>query len=525
MVAAWNRAVAVVTGNLTVRTVASICALLSLTIVLAVIGAVHVSTHDAHRAVEERAQLTVQILAGGASAALWNLDETAADAVLGSLSRDLDYVGSQILDETGRLFVRHGQAGDHGDGLIVARVELNKSVGDSDNRAIGILEVTLSTTRADAQSARRGWAIAGAGAILLVVVCGALAWLIRGVTRPILGMTRVIIDLADGRVEVPVPNVRFTDEVGRMAMALTTLKSHAIERLEFITRQARHMEDIERAVTERTRELSEALDTLRRAQDELLRSEKMAALGSMVAAIAHEINTPLGNSLTVASTLEEKVAEFSKMLAGTELRRSVLREFAEKFSAGNYLLIANLTRAADLIGSFKRVAVDQTSERRRTFDLATTATEIITMLRPTYKQTGHRIEIDIAAGMVMDSYPGAFSQVVTNLVANAVLHAFDGREGGVVRVAASPDADSVVTLTIADDGAGIAADVLPRIFDPFFTTKLGTGGSGLGLHIVYVTVTRILGGRISVDSQPGAGTTFTLRLPRNAPDHQAVTPA
>ncbi len=310
-----------------------------------------------------------------------------------------------------------------------------------------------------------------------------------------------------------------------MAAALTTLKSHAVERLRFIDHQARHLEEIERAVAERTRELQGALETLRRAQDKLLRSEKMAALGGMVAAIAHEINTPLGNSLTVASTLEQKILEFAEVLAGTELRRSVLRGFSEKFLAGSHLLIANLSRAADLIGSFKCVAVDQTSERRRTFDLATTIGEIVTMLRPSYKNSGHRVEMEIAAGIAMDGYPGALGQVVTNLVANAVVHAFDGRQDGTIRIEARLEDDETVELTVADDGAGIAAETLPRIFDPFFSTKLGAGGSGLGLHIVYVTVVRVLGGDISVDSRPEAGTRFTLRLPRTAPNHEEAAAA
>ena len=154
-----------------------------------------------------------------------------------------------------------------------------------------------------------------------------------------------------------------------------------------------------------------------------------------------------------------------------------------------------------------------------------TTTEIVTMLRPTYKKTGHRIEMDIASCLGMDSYPGALGQVVTNLVTNAVAHAFDGRQGGVIRIAASSEDTDTVTLIVADDGTGIAADVLPRIFDPFFTTKHGRGGSGLGLHIVYVTDTRILGGRISVSSTPGAGTIFTLRLPRVAPTREEAAAA
>ena len=502
------------------RAVVLICTLLALTIVLAVSVAVGVTTRDARHALEERAQLTVQVLAGGAAAALRNDDEAAAHALLGTLSLDPDYVGSLIVDAAGKPFVAHAIAGARPPGLVTARAPLTGVAGDTGSRPIGALELTLAATRADAESASRGWVIAAAGCGLLVLVCAALVWIVHGVTRPLLAMTGVMSELAAGRTDVTVPRVPFDDEVGRMAAALATLKTHAAERLEFIARQARHVEETEQAVAERTRELREALDTLRRAQDELLRAEKMAALGGMVAAIAHEINTPLGNSLTIATTLERKIAEFETMVAGSDIRRSALRGFAEKFSAGGQLLIANLSRAADLIGSFKRVAVDQTSERRRPFDLATTVGEIVTMLRPSYKQSGHRVQVEIPPGIAIDGYPGALSQVVTNLVMNALVHAFDGRDDGVVRVTARLDeVGEGVELTVADDGAGIAAEVLPRIFDPFFSTRLGSGGSGLGLHIVYVTVARVLGGGIAVASTPGAGTVFTVRLPRTAPRH------
>ena len=526
--------VAILKRSLMARTLALICAPLAMAIALAVIGAVIVTTQDARSALEERARLTVQSLAGGASEALWNLDEAEANAALGNLSHDPDYYGSLILDESGKPFVHHGLAVTDRPDLVIARAPLMREGGKLGSKQIGTIQLVLTTTRAVAESTRRGWEIACVGGVLLVLVSAILAWIIHGVTRPIIGMTEVMAQLATENVEVPVPAVPFDDEVGRMAEALGTLRRHAAERLHYIDKQARQMEEIERAVNDRTRELRETVGTLRRTQDELLRSEKMAALGGMVAAIAHEINTPLGNSLTVATTLGEKMVEFNRVLAGNELRRSVLRQFSEKFSAGGDLLISNLTRAAELIGSFKRVAVDQTSELRRAFDLATTITEIAIMLRPTYKKTGHRIEIDVPPDIILDSYPGALTQVLTNLITNAVLHAFDGRDDGTIHIsaklappeplgneaAATADTSGTsVVVTVGDDGNGIKAEVLPRIFDPFFTTRLGSGGSGLGLHIVYATVTKVLGGRIDVVSSLCVGTTFTLLLPLNAPDH------
>ena len=525
---------AVLKRSLMVRTLALICAPLVMAIAVAVVGAVIVSTRDARGALEERAQLTVQSLAGGASEALWNLDEAEANAALGNLSHDPDYYGSLILDESGKPFVHHGQTVTDRPDIVIARAPLLREGNKLGSKQIGTIQLVLTTTRAVAESTRRGWEIACVGVVVLVLVCAMLARIIHGVTRPIIGMTEVMAHLAQERVNVPVPTAPFDDEVGRMAEALGTLRRHAEERLDYIAKQARQMEEIERAVNDRTRELRETVDTLHQTRDELLRSEKLAALGGMVATIAHEINTPLGNSLTVATTMGEKMTEFNRVLAGKELRRSVLRQFSEKFSAGNELLIGNLTRAAELIGSFKRVAVDQTSELRRAFDLATTITEITVMLRPTYKKTGHRIELDVPPDILLDSYPGALTQVLTNLITNAVVHAFDGRDDGVICISAKLDtwepsgneatgtacpSRSSVVVSVSDDGNGIPAEVLPRIFDPFFTTKLGSGGSGLGLHIVYATVSKVLGGRIDVVSSLRVGTTFTLLLPLIAPTH------
>ena len=318
---------------------------------------------------------------------------------------------------------------------------------------------------------------------------------------------------------VPIVMVTSTDDKDVRYMALqigaTDFLNKPIDNVEFVARMSNLL-----AFRRAHKVLAETLDTLSRTQDELVRSEKLAALGGMVAGIAHEINTPLGNSLTVASTLGEQAAAFDAALSGAELRRSTLREFSVRFRAGSEILVRNLTRAGELISSFKRVAVDQTSERRRVFNVRDTVSETITMLQPNFTNTGYSTEIDITNDMLMDSYPGALSQVLTNLIANSINHAFEGRDLGVIRVGACSDDPNFVSLTIADNGKGIPPHILPRIFDPFFTTKLGKGGSGLGLHIVYVTVTRILGGQISVESELSAGTRFTLKLPRNAPNHE-----
>ncbi len=271
------------------------------------------------------------------------------------------------------------------------------------------------------------------------------------------------------------------------------------------------------ALTRSNRELSDALQHLQQAQEELLRSEKLAALGAMVAGIAHELNTPIGNSMMAATTLLDHSRQLAGEIEAGSLRRSSLEHFLEHNQTASDILIRNLFRASELISSFKQVAVDQTSEQRRHFELGELVGEILLTLHPTLKKTPISIDTAIAGPLWLDSYPGPLGQVLVNLINNAITHAFTGRAQGRIRISASAlDADWL-ELNVEDDGCGIAAEHLSRIFDPFFTTRLGQGGSGLGLHITHNLACGILGGSIQVGST-AAGTRFSLRLPLRAPE-------
>jgi PAS domain S-box-containing protein len=279
---------------------------------------------------------------------------------------------------------------------------------------------------------------------------------------------------------------------------------------------------LEQRVVERTRaladanhELETALERLQRTHTELVQSEKLAALGSLVAGIAHELNTPIGNSLMVASTLRDIGRDFRKGMA-EGLKRSTLESFISETESAADILVRNLVVAGELIASFKQVAVDQTSSQRRGFALREVVHEIVVTMQPTFRKTPYVIEEDIPDGIWLDSYPGPFGQVVTNLLNNTLLHAFDGQSKGLVRLTAEVDGAFVI-FGCADDGVGISPAHLNKIFDPFFTTKLGKRGSGLGLNIVHNIVTGVLGGEIGVDSEPDYGTSFTLRIPLIAP--------
>lgn len=273
---------------------------------------------------------------------------------------------------------------------------------------------------------------------------------------------------------------------------------------------------LEHRVEERTQMLTDAVNQLTFAKTELVRAEKMAALGALVAGVAHELNTPIGNSLTVASTLQDQVRSFmSDMEHG--LTRSRLDAFIQTSREGTDILMRSMRIAANLVSSFKQVAVDQSSENRRTFKLDATVEEILLTLRPSLRRTSHRLLSNIAPGLVLESYPGPLGQVLSNLINNALVDGFEERERGTIRVEASQQDEKHIKIIVSDDGVGIPKKNLVRVFDPFFTTKLGRGGSGLGLNIVYNLVENILGGSITVESEVGHGACFTIILPIVAP--------
>ncbi|MDO9451793.1 MAG: ATP-binding protein [Stagnimonas sp.] len=259
-------------------------------------------------------------------------------------------------------------------------------------------------------------------------------------------------------------------------------------------------------------ETQAALEELRSTQDKLVQSEKMASLGVLVAGIAHEINTPVGIAVTAASHLMDRMALLTEAITNGTLKKSQLLDTVATSRQSAEIVLSNLERAAELIQSFKQVAVDQTSRETRTIDLDVYLHETIHSLHPRIKATPHKVELLCPPGVSLHLAAGALSQVVSNLVLNALEHAFPNGEPGLVRVTASCD-DDQVQLVVEDNGVGIAADVLPRIFDPFFTTRRGSGGSGLGLHIVYNLVTQTFGGSIAVTSEALVGARFTVRWP------------
>ncbi|AOZ02391.1 hypothetical protein BKK81_24330 [Cupriavidus sp. USMAHM13] len=272
---------------------------------------------------------------------------------------------------------------------------------------------------------------------------------------------------------------------------------------------------LDQRVAARTAELSQALSHLQQTQHELVQVEKLASLGSMVAGISHELNTPLGVAVTILSVAAERLRQLLGHLAGGTLKRTTLQEGLAELDESMRLLQRSVSRAAKLVASFKQIAVDQTSERRREFDVRQSVDDLVASLRPNWKHRDVRVVNAIAPGIVCHSLPGHIGQIVGNLLQNAVLHAFEGRAGGRITIDCRPAGDAL-EIRVSDDGVGMPADVLGRIFEPFFTTRLGTGGSGLGLAIAHRIATTILGGELKADSVPGRGTCFVLKIPLHA---------
>jgi PAS domain S-box-containing protein len=295
----------------------------------------------------------------------------------------------------------------------------------------------------------------------------------------------------------------------------------------------RHREHLEELVAARTaellqakeeaehanEELTTALENLSLTQEELVRRDKLAALGALVAGVAHELNTPIGNSLVMASSMGERTAELRRDM-DSGLRRSALESYLNEAASADEVVVRNLTRAAALVASFKHIAVDSASSQRARFVLGDPIAQLLQALDADLRRHGLTLEEDVDHMLEMDSYPGPLSQALHNLIENSVVHGFDGRKGdkrGTITLSARDGGNGEIVIEVGDTGAGIPAASLPRIYDPFFTTRLGSGGSGLGLYITHNIVTGVLGGRIDASSAEGEGARFTLRLPKVAP--------
>lgn len=397
--------------------------------------------------------------------------------------------------------------------------------------------------------------------IIILAVAAITFLLIRmsalWVTRPIAGIREALDEIGRGNLSFRVTRIP-SDEIGQVARGVNAMADNLTEMIEHRRRAEQALQkahdDLEYTVMIRTqeitaanqellamnqelqtvneslaeeiaereraetnlaganRELRIALDRLQQTQNELVRSEKMASLGTLVAGVAHEINTPVGIGLTAITNLGELMTDVEKQFEVNSLKRSDFKHFLENCRMASSIIESNLGRASDLIRSFKQVSVDQLTESRREFDLKWYLQQVVTSLEPKIRQAGHHVELVCPEGVEIDSYPGTFAQIMTNLFMNSILHAFDPGQAGELRLEAGVT-ESELCLQYSDDGRGMNSETRQKIFEPFFTTRRGAGFSGLGMHIVYNLVAIQLGGTINLTSEIGLGTRFDIRIP------------
>ncbi|PIZ21940.1 MAG: hypothetical protein CO065_09905 [Comamonadaceae bacterium CG_4_9_14_0_8_um_filter_57_21] len=333
-----------------------------------------------------------------------------------------------------------------------------------------------------------------------------------------LGIPMVIANEPFGAVVV-----QSYDPAIRFAEADPSMLTMVAESIAAALHRRRVRASLERTVAERTaqletsnRSLQETVRKLERVMNELVQAEKLASLGSMVAGISHELNTPIGVALTVTSALEDHFARMAEQVASGKLTRSALDRFVGSGSEMTQLSVRSIQRAASLITSFKQVAVDQTSEDRRQFDLHQVVADILATMSSGNQHPLIQIVNAVPLGLICDSYPGALAQVISNLMQNALLHAFAKGQAGTIWIDAIAQ-DHLIRLTVTDDGVGMSPQTQAHVFDPFFTTKLGQGGSGLGLAVCHRLMTSVLGGELKLVTSVTQGASFAVDIPKIAP--------
>jgi len=352
--------------------------------------------------------------------------------------------------------------------------------------------------------------------IAIIIASILIYWAVRRlVNLPLSQLMTGVEKISAGELDHQV-KVLSKNEFGQLAYAFNNMSSELDKKTSQLQSYAASLEasnvELKRYQTTLEDMVEQRTSTLKSAQKQLIESEKMASLGELVAGVAHEINTPVGVGVTAASFLKDETKNINKKYLSNSMTKDDFDDYLECSLQTTDMIFANLQRATELVKSFKQVAVDQTVEEHRLFSVISYIEEVLLTLHPRIKKTHHSIEVSGERDIEIDSYPGSFSQIVTNLIMNSIIHAFDEEATGHIFIHIERS-DEQVILTYSDDGIGVDKENLAKIFDPFFTTKRGYGGTGLGMHIVYNLVTQQLKGVIKCESHVGEGVKFTISIP------------
>lgn len=455
---------------------------------------------------------------------LWDFNESNALAILESEMLPPDVRAILVFDRRGKLFASTTRADD---GKIVSggsdvpknaiqretplKYSAESATQNPDRELVGRAVVYFSddsiraTLREDI--ARR------VAEILLIdlVLVVALVLSLRIVFEPLKKLRDALFELADHESESieELPETQ-KNEFGEVIQGFNKTQRKFQQ---VIARRTQAEESARAAMVS----AEAALASLQTAQQSLVQAEKMASLGGLVAGVAHEINTPVGITITGASVLIDATATLKASMEGGALRKSDIMALVAKLDEGTQLIMSNAQRAAQLIQNFKQVAADQTSEMRRPYELGEYIGEVMSSLGPRLRRSNVRVHVAFTNRVELDGYPGAMAQVLTNLTTNALAHAFDEDATGSTLTVDAQVQDDMVTMRFSDNGRGIPPEHVSKVFDPFFTTKRGQGGTGLGLNIIHNILVKQFGGSITVASTVGQGTTFEMKFPRVTP--------
>lgn len=365
--------------------------------------------------------------------------------------------------------------------------------------------------------------------ISVLVACLIICFLLtlrlqRAITSPINGLVKLVQRISRQKDYSSRAELNGIKELDILGTAFNNMLQRTQEHMQRQTiaeaEQAKLNISLEEKVKQRTNALKEAnseliqtLEKLHQFQRQMVQNEKMASLGDMVAGVAHEVNTPIGLGVTASTMMLDRLTDMRKAFEDKTLKASALSKFIVEGEENLNIIYRNLNRAAELISSFKQVAVDQTSENNRVFSFSRLMDEILMSMRPKLKKVKHQINVNCADNLIVESKAGPINQIIINLIMNSIIHGFENMEQGQIDITIAAIGDTKVSIEFKDNGKGIPEHLRKRIFDPFVTTKRGQGGSGLGMHLVYNLVTQALNGSISIVSEEGEGVAFTILFP------------
>ncbi|MCG6553073.1 MAG: ATP-binding protein [Candidatus Magnetominusculus sp. LBB02] len=472
------------------------------------------------RTLIERIGVTAEMIGTNTTASLTFNDSKSAEETLSSLKSAQNITCAVLYDSNGEVLAQYTRdaavAGtdcrSQATGLYDYHMGLNYLDVfhriTFDNKIIGTLHMKSDLSEIYRRIKWYGVTIFAVMMLSIVAAFLIMSRLSKIIIRPLSEMTQVMLEISQSRDYSARVDIQSHDELGLLGGQFNDmlLQIHTRD-----TELALYRENLEQLVATRTEELYKTLDELKHSQQELILSAKMASLGQLVAGVAHEINTPVGIAFTLSSNILKKSETIVSAFNDKSLSKSQLEDYINDVEQNGQLIYRNLQRTADLIRSFKMVAADQVTQERRTFRVKEYIEEILFTLQPKLKHYQLNIELT-CSDITLDSYPGAFAQIITNLIMNSLMHAYEPAGKGNISIKAV-EIEGEIIIEYRDDGKGISQENLMRVFDPFFTTKRGAGGTGLGLHIVFNIVTHTLGGHAECKSTEGEGAAFIIKFP------------